>query len=197
MCPLSSVWGLDPMDLWYVDDPGSDGPRPIADLTPLLPRSAKHLESLEAILLNPRPTSLTSHSGKTCFLKTARAPAGAHTGFADHISGVPDGPAPVPPPPLPKPDCSLNGELVNGQCQCDSGWTGSECGELKFKPVLRLTSEPPCCLRLTRIYYVAQPSTAPSGYTVVLAGDALPRDTLVGGISAGLRHGAQTHELGR
>ncbi len=60
MCPLSSVWGLDAMDLWYVDDPGSDGPRSIADLTPLLPRSAKHLESLEAILLNPRPTSLTS-----------------------------------------------------------------------------------------------------------------------------------------
>ena len=31
-------------------------------------------------------------------------------------------------------DCSLNGLCTNGQCACDSPWTGPECGRLDFLP---------------------------------------------------------------
>ena len=32
-------------------------------------------------------------------------------------------------------DCSLNGNCLNGVCGCDSGWTGTCCGQLDLAPV--------------------------------------------------------------
>ena len=32
-------------------------------------------------------------------------------------------------------DCDLNGVCTGGVCVCDKPWTGSTCGEMRFKPV--------------------------------------------------------------
>ena len=70
-------------------------------------------------------------SGKTCFLKASDA---GQRPFDDHVSGYPGA---SPPPPSKAPACSLNGvPSTQGSCTCDKPWSGPECSQLNFKPVI-------------------------------------------------------------
>jgi hypothetical protein len=77
-----------------------------------------------------------------CWLKTAASPP---VQCADCVVGAatipPPGPPPSPhPPPAPPPspgckataDCNGGGRCVQGACDCDRGWTGEHCEQIKF-----------------------------------------------------------------
>ena len=53
-----------------------------------------------------------------------------------HPPPAPPAPPPPPTPPVPpRPPCSLNGDLVRGQCVCDPPWSGPDCETMNFKPL--------------------------------------------------------------